>query len=60
MAATDALSRMWGGGAPPSSPPPAPEREDVASLRREIEELKRSMRPEAPTVGKPGAKRRPR
>jgi polyhydroxyalkanoate synthesis repressor PhaR len=61
LAATDALSRMWGSGGPPSSPPPpAPERDDVASLRREIEELKRSMRPEAPTVGKPGAKRRPR
>jgi len=59
LAATDALSRMWGSSGPPP-PPPAPERDDVASLRREVEELKRSMRPEGPTVGKPGAKRRPR
>jgi polyhydroxyalkanoate synthesis repressor PhaR len=42
-------------------PPPPPDRDDVASLRREIEELKRSMRPaEGAPVGKPGAKRRPR
>jgi polyhydroxyalkanoate synthesis repressor PhaR len=47
-------------------PPPTPgDREDVASLRREIEELKRSMRPDggAPSgtsVGKPGARRRRR
>jgi polyhydroxyalkanoate synthesis repressor PhaR len=59
LAATDALSRMWGASPQPASPPPA-ERDDVASLRRELEELKRSMRPEGPAVGKPGAKRRPR
>lgn len=64
MAATDALSRMWMPSAEPPPPPPpsasSVDRDDVASLRREIEELKRSMRPEGASVGKPGAKRRPR
>lgn len=50
FAATNALARLLGGGepwvepAPPVPPPPAPEREDVASLRRELEELKKSLR----------------
>ena len=62
-AATDALSRMWMPAAEPPPPPPSSaslDRDDVASLRREIEELKRSMRPEGASVGKPGARRRPR
>ena len=60
LAATDALSRMWGSSGPPPPAPPAPDRDDVASLRRELDELKRSMRTEGAPVGKPGSKRRPR
>jgi polyhydroxyalkanoate synthesis repressor PhaR len=48
-------------------PPPPPDRDDVAELRREIDELKRAMRPDTggaaaavPSVGKPGARRRTR
>jgi polyhydroxyalkanoate synthesis repressor PhaR len=48
-------------------PPPPPERDEMAELRREIDELKRAMRPDgggapvaAPSVGKPGARRRAR
>ena len=62
MAATDALSRMWMSSpfAQSEPPPPPPARDDVASLRREIDELKKSMRADSPSVGKPGARRRPR
>lgn len=51
LAATDALARMWMASpfGPPvaAPPPPAPSREhreDVADLRRELEELKQAMR----------------
>jgi polyhydroxyalkanoate synthesis repressor PhaR len=56
MQATNALFRMLGGGgfsAPPPAPPPPPraaaprdepdDRDDVAALRRELEELKRQV-----------------
>ncbi len=50
-----------GYGAPEPEPPPTPgDREDVATLRRELDELKKSLRNDAASVGKPGAKRRPR
>ncbi|HTJ45643.1 MAG TPA: polyhydroxyalkanoate synthesis regulator DNA-binding domain-containing protein [Kofleriaceae bacterium] len=67
--AAEAMGRMFMSPfsqdtAPPPSAAPPPRRDDrdddVASLRREIEELKRSMRPEGASVGKPGAKRRQR
>jgi polyhydroxyalkanoate synthesis repressor PhaR len=71
FAATSALARLLVGGlpfgwgepaAPPAPPPPAPSpspsppaASDVADLRRELEELKRSLKAEAPP---PAAKRR--
>ena len=71
--AAEAMGRMFMNPfsqdtAPPSQSAAPPPRnrddrdrdDDVASLRREIEELKRSMRPEAASVGKPGSKRRQR
>jgi polyhydroxyalkanoate synthesis repressor PhaR len=62
------------GGRPPSEPPVAPtgeaepaaagaapaDADDVAALRREVEELKRTMREAAPALGKPGARRKRR
>jgi polyhydroxyalkanoate synthesis repressor PhaR len=45
---------------PPDAEPPSHDRDDVATLRREIDELKRSLRADGASVGKPGAKRRPR
>lgn len=52
MQATSAILRMFGGGgfsspapsAPPPPPAPAPAADDVASLRRELDELKREMK----------------
>jgi polyhydroxyalkanoate synthesis repressor PhaR len=70
MNATEALSRMWmaspfgsnepSPAAPASAAAPPADRDDVATLRRELDELKRAMRPEGVSVGKPGAKRRSR
>ncbi len=63
MAATDALARMWMatpfGAAmasqPAPPPPPAEPNDDVAELRRELEELKQSLRKD-----KSSPRRRPR
>lgn len=53
MQATNALLRMFGGGgfgmgtptaAPPAPPPPPPPSDDVAALRRELEDLKRAVK----------------
>jgi polyhydroxyalkanoate synthesis repressor PhaR len=53
LQAADAFFRMFSGGAPPRpappparepEPEPAPPRDDVADLRRELEELKRAFR----------------
>lgn len=59
------MTSPWTEAGPPpamssSPPPPPPDRDDVATLRRELDELKRAMRPEGESVGKPGAKRRSR
>jgi polyhydroxyalkanoate synthesis repressor PhaR len=60
FSATDALARMLAGqlgwssppppvaAAQPSAPEPEPERDDIASLRREIEELKRVVAKKPP------------
>ena len=44
--ATNALARLFGSGGPsPTAPPMNASGEDVASLRRELDELRREMRP---------------
>jgi polyhydroxyalkanoate synthesis repressor PhaR len=49
--AANALAQMFGGSGPPPAPPPPPAQPapspDVADLRRELEELKRSMKKRA-------------
>jgi polyhydroxyalkanoate synthesis repressor PhaR len=50
------FAQSFGGYAEP--PPPPPPRDDVADLRRELEELKRAVQPSG--LGRPGAKRKKR
>lgn len=44
---------------PPASPPPADTGDQLAAMRRELDELKKAMRGEG-GIGKPGAKRKPK
>ena len=45
-------------GPPPSAPPPADTGDQLAAMRRELDELKKAMRGEGGGIGKPGAKRK--
>ena len=67
LGATDALARMWmqtpmgqmmgfGHEPPPPPPPPGDRADDLADLRRELDELKKAMRGDG--LGKPGARRK--
>jgi polyhydroxyalkanoate synthesis repressor PhaR len=66
FATPDAFARMFMGAPPeaaapppPPSPAPAPPPDDdLATMRREIDELKRAMQGNASGLGKPGTKRR--
>lgn len=48
------------GAPPPPAPPPDETTDQLAAMRRELDELKRAMRGDGPGTGKPGAKRKPR
>lgn len=45
---------------PPAAPPPADTGDQLAAMRRELDELKKAMRGEGGGIGKPGAKRKPK